>query len=72
MRATEKELVQTNSTLDIQTTNGNANTQVPDYIIQRLARFFQPLIQESFQETASVHLQQEKNNSILTGKEVQL
>jgi len=68
--STEKELIQADSApvLDIQ----SANAQIPEYVIQRLAHFFYPRIQQSLQDTASAHLQQEEKNSILTGKEVAL
>lgn len=68
--STEKELIQADSTpvLDIQ----NANAQIPEYVIQRLAHFFYPRIQQSLQDAASAHLQQEENNPILAGKEVAL
>lgn len=68
--STEKELIQADSApvLDIQ----SANAQIPEYVIQRLAHFFYPRIQQSLQDAASTHLQPEKKNSILTGKEVAL
>ena len=70
MRSTEKELIQADSTpvLDIR----SANEQIPEYVIQRLAHFFYPRIQQSLQDAASAHLQPEKKNSILAEKEVAL
>ena len=45
--------------------------EIPDFAIERLARFFLPLIQESMSENESAHLSSTHETDKLSGKGVE-
>ena len=49
--------------------NGNY-AHIPDSAIERLARFFLPLMQASLSEKPSAHLQCKQKDDMMCGKEV--
>ena len=57
-------------TLDIKTVTRDDTTHIPDFAIERLARFFLPLMQASLSEKPAVHLQLDQKDDMMHGKEV--
>lgn len=43
--------------------------EIPDFAIERMARFFLPLMQASLSDPKSTHLQQEQETSMITKEE---
>lgn len=65
-----KEMIRANApTLDVRTAGKDFSSQIPEYAIDRLARFFLPMMQASLAETKSAHLQQEQNDNMILQKE---
>lgn len=61
--------------LNIPTQNAQIVTQddcayIPDFAVERLARFFLPLMQASLSEKPPVHLQRDQKDDMMHGKEV--
>lgn len=57
-------------TLDMKTVTRDDTTHIPDFTIERLARFFLPLMQASLSEKPAVHLQRDQKDDMMHGKEV--
>ncbi len=57
-------------TPDVKTVTQDDSTHIPDFAIERLARFFHPLMQMSLSEKPAVHLQQDQKGDMMHGKEV--
>ena len=57
-------------TLDMKTVTRDDTTHIPDFTIERLARFFLPLMQASLSEKPSAHLQCKQKDDMMCGKEV--
>ena len=57
-------------TPDVQTVIQDDCVHIPDFAIERLARFFLPLIQASLSEKPPVHLQCKTKDDMMHGKEV--
>lgn len=67
-----KDLLQANApVLDVHTVNENTESQIPEYAIDRLARFFLPLMQESLSKKSFTHLQPQQRSDMMSEKEVQ-
>ncbi len=65
----EAEVLNT-STPDMKTVTRDDSTHIPDFAIERLARFFLPLMQASLSEKSAVHLQRDQKDDMMHGKEV--
>lgn len=57
-------------TPDVQTVTQDDCAHIPDFAIERLARFFLPLMQASLSEKPPVHLQCKQKDDMMHGKEV--
>lgn len=57
-------------TPDVKTVTQDDSTHIPDFAIERLARFFHPLMQMSLSEKPAVHLQRDQKGDMMHGKEV--
>ena len=57
-------------TPDMKTVTRDDSTHIPDFAIERLARFFLPLMQTSLSEKPPVHLQCKQKDDMMHGKEV--
>lgn len=57
-------------TPDMKTVTQDDSTHIPDFAIERLARFFLPLMQTSLSEKPAVHLQCDQKDDMMHGKEV--
>lgn len=57
-------------TPDVQTVIQDDCAYIPDFAIERLARFFLPLMQASLSEKPSAHLQCKQKDDMMCGKEV--
>ena len=57
-------------TPDVQAVTQDDSTHIPDFAIERLARFFLPLMQASLSEKPAVHLQCDQKDDMMHGKEV--
>ena len=57
-------------TPDMKTVTQDDSTHIPDFAIERLARFFLPLMQASLSEKPSAHLQCKQKDDMMCGKEV--
>lgn len=57
-------------TPDMKTETQDDSTHIPDFAIERLARFFLPLMQMSLSEKPAVHLQCDQKGDMMHGKEV--
>lgn len=57
-------------TPDMKTETQDDSTHIPDFAIERLARFFLPLMQASLSEKPAVHLQRHQKDDMMHGKEV--
>ena len=57
-------------TPDMKTVTQDDFTHIPDFAIERLARFFLPLMQTSLSEKTAVHLQRDQKGDMMRGKEV--
>ena len=58
------------STPDVQTVTQDECAHIPDFAIERLARFFLPLMQASLSEKLPVHLHRDQKHDMMHGKEV--
>ena len=54
----------------MKTVTQDDSTHIPDFTIERLARFFLPLMQMSLSEKPAVHLQRDQKGDMMHGKEV--
>ena len=54
----------------MKTVTRDDSTHIPDFAIERLARFFLPLMQASLSEKSAVHLQRDQKDDMMHGKEV--
>lgn len=54
----------------MKTVTQDDSTYIPDFAIERLARFFLPLMQMSLSEKPAVHLQRNQKGDMMHGKEV--
>ena len=57
-------------TPDMKTVTQDDFTHIPDFAIERLARFFLPLMQTSLSEKTAVQLQRDQKGDMMHGKEV--
>ena len=57
-------------TPDMKTVTQDDSIHIPDFAIERLARFFLPLMQMSLSEKPAVHLQCDQKDDMMHGKEV--
>ena len=57
-------------TPDMQTVTQDNCAHIPDFAIERLARFFLPVMQASLSEKLPVHLRCEQKDDMMHGKEV--
>lgn len=57
-------------TPDMKTVTRDDSTHIPDFAIERLARFFLPLMQDSLSEKPPAHLQCKQKDDMMHGKEV--
>ena len=57
-------------TPDMKTVTRDDTTHIPDFAIERLARFFLPLMQASLSEKPAVRLQLDQKDDMMHGKEV--
>ena len=57
-------------TPDMQTVTQDNCAHIPDFAIERLARFFLPVMQTSLSEKLPVHLRCEQKDDMMHGKEV--
>ena len=57
-------------TPDVKTVTRDDCAHIPDFAIERLARFFLPLMQASLSEKPAVHLQCDQKDDMMHGKEV--
>ena len=57
-------------TPDAQIVTQDDCAHIPDFTIERLARFFLPLMQTSLSEKPPVHLQCKQKDDMMHGKEV--
>lgn len=65
----EAEVLNT-STPDMKTVTQDDSTHIPDFAVERLARFFLPLVQTPLSEKPAVHLQRDQKGDMMHGKEV--
>lgn len=56
--------------LNAQTVTEDNCANIPDFAIERLARFFLPLMQTSLSGKPAVHLQRDQKGDMMHGKEV--
>lgn len=56
-------------TPDMKTVTRDDSTHIPDFAIERLARFFLPLMQVSLYEKPAVHLRRDPKDDMMHGKE---
>ena len=57
-------------TPDMKTETQDDSTHIPDFAIERLARFFLPLMRASLSEKPAVHLQRDQKGDMMHGEEV--
>ncbi len=57
-------------TPDVQTVTRDDYSHIPDFAIERLARFFLPLMQASLSDKPPIHLQRNQKDDMMHGKEV--
>ena len=57
-------------TPDMKTVTQDDSIHIPDFAIERLARFFLPLMQAFLSEKPAVHLQRDQKDDMMHGKEV--
>ena len=57
-------------TPDMKTETQDDSAHIPDFAIERLARFFLPLMQMALSEKPAVHLQCDQKDDMMHGKEV--
>ena len=57
-------------TPDMKTVIQDDSTHIPDFAIERLARFFLPLMQAFLSEQPAVHLQRDQKDDMRHGQEV--
>ena len=56
--------------MGMKTVTQDDSTHIPDFAIERLARFFLPLMQASLSEKPAVQLQRDQKDDMMHGKEV--
>jgi len=65
----EAEILNT-PTPGVQTVTQDECAHIPDFTIERLARFFLPIMRASLSEKLPVHLQRDQKHDMMHGKEV--